>query len=217
MVIIMRYYELWIVLLNWKKEFTVRGFARSFASPDTNKVLHDMTKKGFLEKTGWGKYRVMTADNVFRARTDITKSYDIVSEAKMKYAFAEQDAVFIWTKGGYQADRFAGFYPISIKIRRRELRKWKSFLASKGRPFCIFGSPLKETLFGVFYILHPEDDFKAEKSGKFSVVSLAEAVDFCKRHIYSYEPALEMLDEMYKLGLKIKYRESATNIANSDT
>ncbi len=212
MVIIMRYYELWIVLLNWKKEFTVREFARSFSSPDPNKVLHDMTKKGFLEKTGWGKYRTAALNEVFSARTNITEFYDTVAEAKMKHAFAEQDAVFIWTKGGYQADRFAGFYPISIKIRKRDLRKWKSFFLSRGKTFCIIGRPLKETLFGVFYVLHPEVDFKAVRVNKFSVVPLAEAVDFCKSHIYSYEPALEMLDEMYRLGLKIKHRETATNM-----
>src|SRR3989338_4913511 len=213
MVIIMRYYELWIVLLNWKREFTVREFARSFSSPDPNKVLHDMTKNGFLEKTGWGKYSVISADRMFNARTDITKSYDIVSEPKMKHAFCWQDAVFIWTKGGYQADRFAGFYPISIKVRKQDLVKWKSFFKSKGKTSCVFGRPMRKTLFGVFYVLHPEDDFKAARAGKFSVVPLAETVDFCKDHIYSYEPALEMLDEMYKLCLKIKHRETATNMA----
>src|SRR3989338_1285223 len=208
----MSYYELWIVLLNWKKDFTVREFARSFSSPDKNKVLHDMTKKRFLEKTGWGKYRVVNPDKVFSARTDIAKSYDIVAEAKMKHAFRSQDAVFFWTNGGYQADRFAGFYPISIKVRKQDLRKWKSFFASKGKTFCVSGAPVKKTLFGVFYVLHTEADFKAARTGKFSVVPLAEAVDFCKSRIYSYEPALEMLDEMYKLGLKVKHRETATNI-----
>jgi hypothetical protein len=36
-------------------------------------------------------------------------------------------------------------------------------------------------------------------------------VEFCQRNIYSYEPALEMLDETYKLGLKIRYMETKTN------
>lgn len=208
----MKYYELWIVLLNWKKEFTVREFSRVFVSPDYNKVLHDMTKKGFLEKMGWGKYRVVNVESLFNSRTNATKSYELVNEAEMKYAFTEQDAVFIWTQGGYQVDRFAGFYPICIKVRRKDLRKWKSFFSAKGKYFYVFGSPIKETAFGVFYVLYPEDQFKTEQVGAFKVIPLKETVDFCKKRIYSYEPALEMLDEMYKLGLNVEYKESATNI-----
>lgn len=32
-----------------------------------------------------------------------------------------------------------------------------------------------------------------------------------EKEIYCYETALEMLDEMYNLGLKIKYKEIKTN------
>ncbi len=43
---------------NWKKEFTAAEFRSTFPSPSPNKVLHDMVKKGLLEKVGWGRYRV---------------------------------------------------------------------------------------------------------------------------------------------------------------
>ncbi len=208
----MKYYELWIVLMNWKKEFTVKEFRKVFASPDTNKVLHDMAKKGFLENTGWGKYRVITPDILFKRRSNIQDSYYLINEAKMKYAFTEKDAVFMWTKGGYQVGRFSGFYPIHIKVRKSDLKKWKSFFQQNGMMFHVSDKPLKETFFSIFYVLHPEDNFSTKEIDKLMVIPLKETVEFCKKNIFNYEPALEMLNEMYKLGLKIKYKEITTNI-----
>lgn len=208
----MKYYELWITLVHWKKRFTVKEFRRFFASPDPNKVLHDMAKKGFLRNTGWGKYTVVSPNKLFKERMDIGKSYDIVNEAKMEYAFTENDAVYIWTKGGYQVNRFACFYPIHVKIRKGDLRKWKSFFRSRGKMFTVAGKPLKETFFGVFYVLYPEYSFRSVEVDGFSVIPLKETVEFCRKNIYSYEPALEMLDDMYKLGLKVKHKEAVTNV-----
>jgi len=55
----------------------------------------------------------------------------------------------------------------------------------------------------------PEDRFMAEEVEGYKVIPLEEAVEFCRRNVYSYEPALEMLDEMYGLGLEVKYREAS--------
>lgn len=131
----MAYDELWNVLLSWKKEFTVKEFSSTFASPDANKVLHDMTKKELLERVGWGKYKVNSPEQYLAKRTNIAGSYDLLKEANMRYALTGPDAVFLWTKGGYQADRFFGFYPIHFKVERQNLSKWKkffNFLEKKG-------------------------------------------------------------------------------------
>jgi len=207
----MSYHELWNVLQNWKKEFTVREFSSVFASPDPNKVLHDMVKKGFLERSGWGKYKVNSAEEYLARRIDITRAYDLLKEVDMSYALTGPDAVFLWTRGGYQVDRFFGFYPIHLKVKREELERWRRFFGSRKRRFQVNGQPIKETLFGLFYVLYPEDDFRAEKINGFNVIPLKETVEFCQRHIYSFEPALEMLNEMYSLGLKVMYKEAKTN------
>jgi len=62
------------------------------------------------------------------------------------------------------------------------------------------GQPVNETLFGVFYVLYPEADFRTEYVDGFRVGPLKDTVEFCRRKIYSYEPALEMLDDLYDLG-----------------
>jgi hypothetical protein len=208
----MSYHELWTVLWSWKKEFTVKEFSSTFASPDANKVLHDMAKKGLLARVGWGKYRVNSSEEYLAKRTNIAGSYDLLKEACMRYALTGPDSVFFWTKGGYQADRFFGFYPIHLKVEKRDLSKWKSFFGSRKQTFCVKENCSKRTLFGVFYVLYSQVDFEVEEVGGFCVSPLREAVEFCQKNIYSYEPALEMLDEMYSLGLHARYMEAKTNV-----
>jgi len=207
----MSYYELWNVLWSWKREFSLKEFSSTFASPDPNKVLHDMAKKGLLERTGWGMYKVNSSEEYLSKRIDISRGYDLVKEAGIDYALTGPDSVFIWTKGGYQVDRFFGFYPIHLKVRKEDLGRWRKFLRARNQRVHVEGQPVKETLFGLFYVLYPEQDFKTEDVEGFSVDPLEDTVKFCWEKIYSYEPALEMLDEMYKLGLDVKYREERTN------
>jgi hypothetical protein len=208
----MLYHELWNVLWSWKKEFTVKEFTSTFASPDANKILHDMTKKGLLERVGWGKYKVNSSEEYLAKRTNIAGSYDLLKEANMRYALTGPDAVFFWAKGGYQADRFFGFYPIHLKVEKQDLSKWKRFFNSRKKRFYIEGTPSKQTLFGVFYVLYPKVGFEAEELSGFCVTPLRETVGFCQKNIYSFEPALEMLDEMYRLGLNVRYMEAKTNV-----
>src|SRR3990167_6253167 len=45
------------------------------------------------------------------------------------------------------------------------------------------------------------------KNGDYNVDSLEETIDFMKNNIYNFEPALEMVDEMYHKKLGYKYKE----------
>lgn len=196
---------------NWKKEFSAREFSSAFVSPDPNKVLHDMARKGLLVNVGWGRYRVNSPEEYLAKKTNVPEGYELVKQAGMKYAFTGPDAVFFWTKGGYQADRFFGFYPIHVLMKKTDLTSWKDFFRSKGKMFYVKDEPVKQTLFGVFYVLYPRVDFEMDGVEGFNVIPLKETVVFCEEKIYSYEPALEMLDEMYNLGLKARYKEAETN------
>ena len=170
-----------------------------------------MTKKGLLERVGWGKYKVNSPEEYLAKRIDVSRAYDLLTQATMKYALTGPNAVFFWTKGGYQVDGFFGFYPIHLKAKRSDLKKWKAFFSSKRQKFHVRGQPIRQTLFGLFYVLYPKGDFETDEINGFHVIPLKETVDFCQRNIYSYEPALEMLDEMYALGLNVSYREAKTN------
>jgi hypothetical protein len=211
MVIFMAYCELWSILWNWRKEFTVSEFTSVFPSPDPNKVLHDMTKKGFLEKVGWGTYKVNSHEGFLSRNIDIPRGYELMKQTSLKYALTGTDAVFIWTKGGYQVDRFLGFYPIHLRVKRANLGRWKNFFGSRRQKIYIKDQPIRQTFFGLFYILYPEPDFPFDNVEGLKVDPLTVAVEFCRSHLFSYEPALEMLDRMYEIGLNLKHKETETN------
>lgn len=205
----MSYHELWAVLSNWRKEFSSGEFSRTFYSPDPNKVLHDMTKKGMLEHTGTGRYRVRGTNEYVFSRNDVNRAYSLLNSSELPYALTGVDAVFVWTHGGYNVDRFFGFYPIHVKIKKDDVSKWRKILSSNGfKSFLSVERPGK-TLFGVFFTLYPEQKLNAEEVNGLKVDPLKETVNFCRKNIYSFEPALEMLDEEYKLGLGVEYRETA--------
>src|SRR3989344_8305739 len=46
--------------------------------------------------------------------------YEILSLFGIKYAFTALDAVFVWTKGGYNISRYKDFYPMYIKIDKKD-------------------------------------------------------------------------------------------------
>ncbi len=207
----MLYHDLWSVLVGWKPRFTVKEFTSTFASPNPNKVLHDMARKGFIENIGWGRYRVNSPQEYVNRKVNVVKAYELVREAGRRYALTDADAVFFWTRGGYQADRFFGFYPIHIAVHRHELGDWKRFFTAKKQRFIVEKEPLHETMFGLFYVLHPHERVVAEEAEGTSVAPLKETVRFCRENIFTYQPALEMLDEMYGLKMGTRYRETKTN------
>ncbi|HUX99791.1 MAG TPA: hypothetical protein VMV49_09575 [Candidatus Deferrimicrobium sp.] len=208
----MKYYELWFVLWNWRREFTGKEFATVFASPDPNKVLHDMVKKGLLERTGRGNYKVNSPKEYIGKKVNIVEVYGILKESPLEYALTGPDAIFFWTKGGYQVDRFFGFYPIHIKVKEKEVERWREFLTGRNQVVHIEAQPIKETLFGVFFILFPRKEFKIENIDGFKVESLEETIRYGFDKIFSYEPALEMLNEMYNLNLDVAHKETETNM-----
>ena len=202
----MSYHDLWVVLSNWRKEFSSGDFARTFYSPDPNKVLHDMSEKGMLERTEVGQYRVRDVKEYLLDRTDVRKAYSLLRSKPLPYALTGVDAVYVWTHGGYNADRFFGFYPIHIRVKKEHLTRWKRLLAESGYKAMVHGKRPGETLFGAFFILYPESTVAANKIESLMVESLDKTVEFCKKNLFTFEPALEMLDETYDLHLEAKYR-----------
>lgn len=209
----MSYSDLWAVLGNWRKEFSSGDFARTFYSPNPNKVLHDLAKKGMLEHVGTGRYRVRSESEYVFTKYNVGKAYEFLSNAELPYALTNVDAVYAWTRGGYNADRFFGFYPIHIKVTKADVPKWKKTLGDNGWKSIMSGEKPRETLFGLFFMLYPEEKIRAERVGPLKADSLESTVEFCKDNRFTFEPALEMLDEEYHLGLGVKYRETKTNVA----
>jgi hypothetical protein len=206
------YYELWTIMGNWKSEFSTEDFARVFPSPDSRKVLCDMSSKGLLEKIGRGRYKVVSPESYTKSKNDIDEAYDFLKRSKLSYALTGPDGVFVWTKGGYNANRFFGSYPIYIRIARSDMETWKTFLAKNRKKFTVGDTKPTETLYGPYYHLLPDGRIESRNINGLSVEPLEKTVEFCLRESFTFEPALEMLDREYGLGLGIKY-DTAVSVA----
>lgn len=167
----------------------------AFYSPDPRKVLHDMSEKGLLEHTKRGKYRVRSLSDYVRLKNHVAAAYDLLASAALPYALTGADGVFVWTEGGYNAGRFFGFYPIHLRVLKTDLARWRGFFRRAGKKFYLAGMRPKETVFGIFYLLYPEKRVASEVVKGFRVEPLKETVEFCRKNIYTYEPAFEMLQE----------------------
>ncbi len=140
---------------------------------------------------------------ILKKKLDITDAYLLPNFSGMKYAFTKTDAVFIWTKGGYQIGRSKSDYPIFINILREDMERWKDFF----KEFHVDCWVQERAGEGIYFVLYPEKDFKAEWMDHTSVIPLSETVEWAEIYEINFQPALEMLDEIHDLELKTKYRE----------
>lgn len=130
---------------------------------------------------------------------DINFHYQVLELFGIKYCFTKTDAVFIWTNGGYNITRYSDYYPIFIKIYKKD-RKIFQFYTKK------------LSLNKIFYKPEFLDDFSVTRHNKMPLDSLEETIKFMKKYKYNFQPALEMVKEQYNKKINISYREASTNV-----
>lgn len=133
---------------------------------------------------------------------DISFHYSVIGLFGIPYSFTEIDSVFIWTKGGYNISRYKGHYPIFIKIRKKDHSL-----------FCYYTDKLGlGNNQGVYYKVKFVEEIKSSFVDDIPVDPLDETVEYMKRYIYNFQPALEMVKEMYDKRIGIKYKEAVVNV-----
>ena len=130
--------------------------------------------------------------------------YEVWSLLGIEYYFSESDAVYVWTKGGYNIGRYKEYYPIFIKVKKkdREVFEW----------YCEKLDLKKDKKGGVFYKVKSEVNLKFEDCEGIPVQSFKETIKFMKKNKYNFEPALEMVKELYNKKIKAKYKEVIVNV-----
>ncbi|MDZ7688652.1 MAG: hypothetical protein U5J64_08020 [Halobacteriales archaeon] len=139
------------------------------------------------------------ARSVFSRDMSLKDAYLLPNFSGMDYRYSKTDAVYIWTKGGYQVARNQNDYPIFIDVKRSELEAWKNFLEDFSVEYTVEDRRKGEE--GIYFILNPMPGFDSEWFENTSVTPLDETVEWAKGYRYNFEPALEMLDGMYDLGV----------------
>ena len=179
----------------WTYYWTQQLISSGLFKRKNNRIFLDKTNRLYKELIGFVKRNF---------KNDISFRYYALGLFGIKYSFTKTDAVFIWTKGGYNISRYKEFYPIFIKVRKIDLELFASYCKKLG--FKINSNR------HVFFSVDILEDFKVYNLNGMPVDSLEETIKFMKDNIYNFEPALEMIQEMYNKKLKIRYKEIKTNV-----
>lgn len=203
------------IIISCRKEDSIRAISQriKLSYGWTYKWIHELAKIGVFRLT---RMKVYTNEkNSFYRKTikyirNIAEQnprfyYLILELLGIEYAFTQTDAVYVWTRGGYNIARYREYYPIFIKIKKgdRELFEWYC-----GK-LCL--NAYEHT--DVFYVVSYVNSLTMDHCEGIPVDSLKETVKFMEEHIYNFQPALEIIAELYPPQIKhIKYKEVVTNV-----
>lgn len=127
----------------------------------------------------------------------ISEAYVLPQFAGMEFAYTAIDAVYIWTRGGYQVARDETDYPLFIAIHEADLEDWEEFFERFGIPTAQQRQPADETDGALQIVLELRAQIDAEEVDGRPVIPLSETVAFAREHYATFESALDILGRMY--------------------
>ena len=127
----------------------------------------------------------------------ISEAYVLPQFAEMEYAYTSIDAVYVWTRGGYQVARDPEDYPLFIAVHESDLDAWTAFFDRFGIPTAEKRQPANGFDGAIQIVLKPRAEIEAEMVDGRPVISLQETVAFANEHYAHFQSALDMLDRMY--------------------
>ena len=172
----------------------------------TYKWINELVKEGIL-KEKWRGVVLQERNKSYQkimgfikeSLNDVNFYYSALNLFGIDYCFTKTDAVYLWTEGRYNIARYREYYPIFIQIKKKDNDLFVYYCRKLGLKMNSNSGP--------FYSVEVLDDFKSVKKKDFFVEPLEETIIFMQANIYNFEPALEMIKEMYGKKLDTKYRE----------
>ena len=128
----------------------------------------------------------------------ISEAYVLPHFAGMDFAYTAIDAVYVWTRGGYQVARDPDDYPLFVAVEKDDLEEWKRFFDRFGLPVARERQSVDDVDGPIQIVLELRDDVDAELVDGRPVVPLDETVEFANEHYATFQSALDMLDRMYE-------------------
>ena len=134
------------------------------------------------------------------------QGYVLPHFADRAFAFTRIDAVYVWTRGGYPVARSADDYVIFVAVEKPDY--WKNFFADFGMPANDERKSVDEIEGSVQFVVEERDKVETEWVEGQPVIPFDETVEYMRDNFAHFQPALEMLDEMYdELDLDVSYSE----------
>ena len=196
------------ILISLRKEDSISAVSEriKLSYGWTHKWINELIKEGIIKERWRGI--VLNEENknyqriiyfIRESLNDVNFYYSSLQLFGINYCFTKTDAVYLWTEGRYNIARYKEYYPIFIKVKKKDYSIFLEYCKKLGLKI--------NSNKGIFYNIEVLDDFKAVKKEGFYVDSLDETIKFMQMNIYNFEPALEMVKEMYNKKLDIKYKE----------
>jgi len=196
------------ILISLRKEDSISSISKriNLSYGWTNKWVNELIKEGILKEKWRGI--ILQEDNktyqgilrfIKENLKDISFYYSVLNLFGIEYCFTKTDAVYLWTEGRYNIARYKEYYPIFVKIKKLDYPIFLEYCKKLGLKI---NSGEK-----VFYNVKVLDGFECVKKKNSFVEPLNKTINFMQENIYNFEPALEMIKEMYKKKLNIKYKE----------
>lgn len=128
----------------------------------------------------------------------ISEAYVLPHFAGMDFAYTTIDAVYIWTRGGYQVARDPDDYPLFVAVEENDLEEWERFFDQVGVPVAQERQHVDDVDGPIQFVLEVRDDVEAELVDGRPVISIDETIEFATEHYATFQSALDMLDRMYE-------------------
>ena len=149
------------------------------------------------------KKAIKFVNSSLSSNLNLNDAYLLPNLIGLEYIFTGIDAVFIWTKGGYNIGRSKNSYPIFIEILEKDKNGWQKYFLKLKIGYAFRNERKK----GIYFVISFSKTIEKEYCGGVPVLPLAKTVEWAKTYSFNFQPALEMLDELYNLGIGVKYAE----------
>jgi hypothetical protein len=127
----------------------------------------------------------------------ISDAYILPHFADLEFAYTSIDAVYIWTRGGYQVARDPADYPLFLAVEEGDIAEWEQFFDRFGISVAQERQSIDELDGSIQFVLEPRATIKADVVDGRPVIPLEETVDFARDHYATFQSALDMLGRMY--------------------
>ena len=139
----------------------------------------------------------------------IEEAYVLPQFGDWPFAFTRIDAVYVWTRGGYQVGRDPDDYPLFLAIREQDTDAWEGFFASFGLSTAFERQPRESVTGPVHIVLEPRSALEIEYVEGYPVIPRGETIEYMHENYAQFQSAHSMLDRMYEdLDLDVGYRET---------
>lgn len=208
------------VILGLQRGASIRRVAQRLQAPyeTVRQAVNRLEDAGFIE---YDDGLTITDDRVQIAARELLAASAAVSPPTIEeasvlpqfgdwpFAFTRIDAVYVWTRGGYQVGRDPDDYPLFLAVREQDIDAWSGFFDSFELPAGFERQP-REAIDGpVQFVLEPRSALEIEEVDGYPVIPRSATIEYIREHYAHFQSALSMLDRMYEdLDLDVAYRES---------